>query len=488
MALWNDWRGAASALYGAARARFRPPTSAAARTESIAIPEPWSDRDTTVFGANVTPETLAETIVRRNDGYLRQWVDLADHARRTHPHLHSQLSIREQSVVETEFEVLPGVGTNRKAARYAADACRELFAEWQRRGWPTWVAEIVGSIYYPASAHEVTWVRDRGRVVPVHLTRIAERRLSYACDRAERDAWQLRIYDEGDPYSPFNGLYGMPLAAFHPDKFLIHEARVAGQHRAAEGLFAIVGWFWLFGLLSWRDLMRLLAFTGRPPVIGYYAAGGAKAASPGGAASGVVKLDGRREATIDEQEAARRVVEAMGASMRAVLPDTVRLEALKFDTPTQPLQILTSREVNDLISKAVNGATGASDIVAGARAAHEVGERTTETFWRSDCRRTAMVGTELFTRFVRANPDAFRGAPTPILRAIVEPPTDRKAIAEGIRAAREAGARVPARWASELMQIPEPEDDEAVLEPLDTSPGPTAPRDPAADPQKDNER
>ncbi|MEZ4395124.1 MAG: DUF935 family protein [Polyangiales bacterium] len=365
-------RDAVAAGFEAAAGWLRTPEMPSRSVrEDVAIPAPWQDRDAGVLGNSVTPERMTQIITRRNEGYLRDWVDLADHARRTYPHLHTQLTVRELSVVETEFEIVAGEEGAPTKARRARDACAELHKAWEREGLETWLAEVVGAAYYPAGAHELSWERDGRLFAPVRWSRVAERRLSYACDRYDPDPWAVRIYDEGDPTSPFGGLYGEKLSRFHPDKFLIHEPRVAGQHRAAEGLFSVVGWYWLFGVWSWRDLMRLLEMVGRPPIVGYYSAGGAKADGA------LTKMNGERNATDKEIAAARAAVLGMSSALRTVLPDTVRLEALRYDIPTTPTQILTQDQVDKLMSKAINGTASATDVVPGSRAAMEVAKRAT---------------------------------------------------------------------------------------------------------------
>ena len=88
--------------------------------QSTIAPNPWQDRQAQVLGPDLTPELLSGIILDRNLGYLQRWVDLADEAREKDPHLHSQLSIREESVVETEFVVHPGKGSNQQQAKRAA--------------------------------------------------------------------------------------------------------------------------------------------------------------------------------------------------------------------------------------------------------------------------------------------------------------------------------------------------------------------------------
>lgn len=455
MALLDRLTSAAEGLWEAAAERFRQP---AGRTAEVAIPAPYVDREAVVLGNAVTPETLSRIILARNEGNLREWVDLADHARRTYPHLHTQLALREQSVVETDFSVEPGEGSNKQAAKYAAAACQELFDEWKLRGWDTWCAEIVGAKYYPAGLHEVVWERQGSLVAPVALERIAERRLSYACDRSDPGPWRLRINDTGDPLSRFNSVYGSPVEDFHRDKFLVHEPRVVGGHRASEGLFAVVCWYWLFGVYSWRDLMALLEMLGRPPVVGYYNAGGAK--SDGALQKG----NGPRAATPVEREAALKALTKMSSALRAVLPDTVRLEAMKFEVPANPHQIITSDKVNELLSKAINGTTGVTDIVAGARASHETAAKQALTPYRGDCRSVESAANELFRRFLRANPDRFRaGAPVPRLCAQNEEPVDLEKLAKTLQVAKTTGARIPEVWYHETLGIPLPKDGERTV-------------------------
>lgn len=425
------------------------------RTADVAVPGPWQDRESDLL-PTVTPEALATIIRRRNDGELRQWADLCDHARRSHPHLHSQLQVRELSVQETEFEVVAGAKTAK--ALKAAAACEELYAHWQELGWCTWASDIVGVKLYPAGLQEVTWRRWEGLMAPVELTRIAERRLSYACDRFDPDPWSLRVWDQGDALSPFGGFYGVKVSDLHPDKFLVHEPRVVGGHRASEGLFAVLCWYWLFGVYSWKHLMALLEAFGRPPVIGYYNAGGAKADGALG------KSNGERKATREEVDAGKLALSAMSGSLRAMLPDTVRLEALKFEIPANPAQILTSDRVDAYMSKAINGTTGVTDIVAGARSAHETAAKQAMTPYRADCRDVARVGTELFRRFVRANPDYF-GANCPLPRMVAsdEDAVDLVQFTAAMKAAKETGARIPELWFMEQIGAPIAKANERVL-------------------------
>lgn len=447
------------------------------RTRPVAIPGPYWDRDPAMLGNALTPQRLTRILAERNEGYLQAWTDLLDELVEHDPHLFSQVSIRAQSVVETELSVLPGEGSNQRAALRAAGACTELLTHWRARegeggAFEDWCSEWVWGKVYGRALHELLWERDGGVIVPEGLSLLDTRRLSLACDAGDPEPWALRIWDaDGIDQTPFAEIYGRKVSDFHRDKFLAFEPRVRGSQKTREGLGSIVVWYELFRVWSWRELMALAEMVSRPPVIAYYAAGGAKAAT---ATTGTAKFDGPRYAVPEERDAAGKVVYAKTGALRAVLPDTVRVEALKYSLPTtDPVPLLTSRECEALISKAVNGVANLSDLQPGARAAVEAQERTTYTFWRADCRSVERLVGRVFERFIRANPQRFgEGCPVPRLVAKTETPKDTKAAGERIEKGRVLGLKIPKKWAHAELEIPEPKEGEEVLAPAPTPPAP----------------
>lgn len=463
----------------AARVLLAAPAPPPPREGRIAIPGPYWDRDPAMLGNTLTPQRLTGILARRNEGYLQPWVDLADEVIEHDPHLFSQLSIRAQSVVETEFAVEPGVGSNGRAAKRAAAACEELVTHWRARegeggGFEDWLHEWVWGKFYGRACHELLWERDGAEMLVEGLANIDARRLSLACAPNDPDPWALRIWDvDGIDDTPFSAMYGRKVADFG-DKFLAFEPRVRGSQKTREGLFSVVSWFELFRTVSWRELLAFEEMASRPPVIGYYNAGGAKADGA------VAKMNGERLASKEERDAARKVIHSPTGALRALLPDTIRVEALKYSLPTtDPVPILTSRECEALVSKAINGVANLSDLKAAARAAVEAQERTSFTFWRSDCRSVERLVTRLFARYVRANPGRFgEGCPVPRLVARVEPPKDTVAAADRITKARGLGLKIGKAWAHAELEIPEPKPGEEVLEaPAPPPPQSLPPRD-----------
>lgn len=423
------------------------------RYNDVAIPQPYATRDARMLGNRLTPQLLTSLIQQRNLGDLQAWVDLADEFREKNPHLQCQLSIREQSVVETRFEIAAGKGSNQRGAERAADACRQMRERWQRRetgDLARWQAEWISAIYYPVGLHEVLWARDGIETAIDGLEWVDPRRLSYATYRDDPDPWALRLWDR-DGQGPFASTYGTPVSAFHPDKLLVHRPRVRGAQPPREGLFATLVWWLLFYVWDWRDLMALIEMLGKPPVIGYYSAGGARADKS------VVKMNGERSATKEEKDALLRVVQLVSGTLRGMLPDTTRVEGITLPTPgANPIQIVTAQYIERLISKVVNGTATSSDLQPGARAAQESMERTSMTFWRADCRFAARREEILYARYIRANPKRFGdGCPIPVVVPQVDEP-DYQAMLTRVTSARLAGLQVPRAWAHEVTGVPEP--------------------------------
>ncbi len=463
MALINDIRQRALAsIAELARRAYELIPSASSRATKTIAPDPWIGRDASLFGASLTPQLLTHTIIERNAGFLARWTDLCDEMREKDPHLQSQLAIREESVVETEFEIVPGRGSNQRAAQRAVDASRELLEYWHRRTGPTgessaldkWLAEWTAAKFYGRSLHEVVWTKTDGELVPLGAELVDTRRLSYACDRHDPRPWALRLHDEYGADSVYEGLYGVPIEDLPPEKVLVCTPRVRGSQRTREGMAATLIWYLLFKVWSVRDVMALAEMIGRPPMVGYYSAGGARADG-----TARTKFNGEVAVASNEDIAAlRKAVSAVSGSLRAVLADTTKLEPLDVKHPaSEPMQLAIARLVDSYTSKVVHGVANLSDLQPGARAAVEAQERTTYTFWRSDVRNSARMIERLIALYIRSNPQRFgEDCPLPVVEGKTEGARDVESLARGISAAQEAGIEVPRAWAYRTLGIPEP--------------------------------
>ena len=387
------------------------PISPRAGGEEVAHPAPYQERDPHILGNRLTPARLAAIIARRNDGHFQDWIDLgAEFLSGKNPHLLAQLGVRRASVAETRLQVRAGKGTNRQGAQRAARDFEELLERWkERQEFEPVLAQVTMAEWWGRSLHELLWTdEDAGFMAPEHALWIHPRRLSYACPVGDAEPWTIRLHDPDDWTSPFSGPYGKPITLWHPDKFVFHETVPLGVHKTGEGLFAGVIWYLVMYEWDWRDLMALVELLGRPAVIGYYNAGGAKADGS------LAKTNGDHKASQEQIAALDRVVKQMSGSLRAALADTTRVEALQHGQRATPLQLEVAKHIEALISKALNGTTGVTDIVAGSRAAQQVAWQQSLTFWRYDVRRVCGWLRDVAGRMVRANPRRYGlGCPVP---------------------------------------------------------------------------
>jgi phage gp29-like protein len=483
MGLFDDY--IRTPLAELARRAYEILPSANTRSTKIIAADPWTGRDATQFGAALTPQFLLSLIAERNSGHMMRWIDLCDEMREKDPHLQSQLSIREESVVETRFEITPGLGSNQRAAQRAADAARELFSYWQQRSGPSgesscaeqWVAEWTSAKFYGRFAHELLWTKSDGELVLLGAEKIDTRRLSYACDRYDPRPWALRLHDQYASDSPYDGRYGVPIADLPAEKILVCLPRVRGSQPVREGMASTLIWYLLFKIWSIRDVMALAEMIGRPPVVGYYLAGGAKADGDRAKFNGAQAI-----ATSEDIAALRKAVNAVSGSLRAALPDTTKLDTLDVKHPAgEPVQLLLAKLVDGYTSKVVHGVANLSDLQPGARAAVEAQERTTYTFWRSDVRNSARMFQRMLALYIRSNPQRFgEDCPLPIVEGKTDGAKDLETLGRGLREAQDAGIEVPRAWAHRTLGIPEPVTVRGQKEPILERAKPAAPK--VADP------
>lgn len=418
---WLDGQSARGSVVAGFSAAVSAWTKRPATARNLTIPAPWQERDPSILGNRLTPTVLAGIIRERNEGNFQRWIDLgAEFLGGKNPHLLTQLGVRRASVSETTFGVRPGKGSNAQGARRAAKDFDALLSRWKaRQEWDSTLAQVTMAEWWGRSLHELLWSDESGIMCPERVAWVHPRRLSYACPIGDLEPWVIRIHDQDDPTSPFYGAYGVPITRYHPDQFILHETTPIGVHRTGEGLFSGGVWYLLMYEWSWRDLMALIELLGRPGVIGYYAAGGAKADGA------LKKYNGERNASPDEVDALVSVVRSVSGSLRAALADTTRVETLQHGQKATPLQLDAIQHIEALLSKLVNGTTGVTDIVAGSRAAQEVAWMQSLTYWRYDVRRACGWLSDLARRMVAANPGRYGlGCPTPeVFSPDIERPT-----------------------------------------------------------------
>ena len=441
----------------ATQAEIAAARATASRVPFLATP-PYNDRFQYRLGSALTPQALTAIQRQADIGYLYQWIDALDELREADPHLHAELFRREALVAGAAWEVRPPKDSGEFGAR-VADFVTETLRDVEARGdmalsFGDLLHHLQQGIYYGRSVAEVIWSSDGRR--PIAFEFVHPRRLAYATD------WKLHLWDAtgsgagiGVPQTEaeraFARFPGVPLDLFPEGKFVVHRPRVRGGYPTREGLGRAVCWYSLFKRFSMRDFLALAEWAGRGLRVGQYNSG--------------TGPDAPVRAAPEDVAALQDALEAMSSTVSVVIPDTTKLEVK--DAPN--VNAIHERLVaicNSEMSKAIVGSTLGSEVgeTGGNRALGEVHERTTLTIARRDAEAlSATLRRDLIGPIVARvyGPTA----PVPSISFAVDPTQDLDALTKRIDLMVRAGLPLAAADVRNLLGLPDPAPDAALMVP-----------------------
>ena len=413
---------------------------------------PYNDRFQYRLGSNLTPQALS-TVQRQADiGYMYQWIDVLDELRETDPHLHASLYQREALVAGSPWQI---VGDDQAINDYVTRVLGNL----ESRGdmalsFTDLLHHMQTAVYYGRSCAEVVWSPDGRR--PEAIEFVHPRRLAYATD------WRIHLWDatgsgtaigapQTDAERAFATFPGIPLDVFPSGKFIVHRPRVRGGYPTREGIGRTVCWYALFKKFGMRDLLALTEWAGRGLRVGEYSSG----STP----------DSPVRSSPEDVAALQEAIEAMSSTVSIVIPDTTKLTVLDAPNVNALHEHLVAL-CNGEMSKAIVGSTLTSEVgeSGGNRALGEVHERVTLMIARGDAE--AVAGT-LRRDLLRPMVERMfgRGTPVPKIVFATNPAQDLTELAKRLDVAVRAGVNVSQRDAREMLQLPEPQEGDALLVP-----------------------
>jgi phage gp29-like protein len=213
-----------------------------------------------------------------------------------------------------------------------------------------------------------------------------------------------------------------------------------------------------------QNLPRWMEVYGIPPRIGKY--------DPG-------NIDAKGKAALWQ------AIRHMGQDAGGIIPNTMQIDLLEAATGNADAFKGVAAMVDQYVSKAIlgrdvvasgglNGGSGTNE-ANNADMAHDLNV--------ADCKQLARtitqdIGWPIVQYFGITDPRE-----APVYKIDTSEPADRKAIAEGIKAAQIAGVKIKRDWAHEQLQIPVPEEGDELLE----APAPAPPPFMPGAPQDTNE-
>lgn len=439
-------------------------------------PAPYNDRFGYTWGSALTPARITSVLQNADAGLMWSLADLCDEARERDGHLHAELQKRELRVAGAEWELVAPEGSGDNG-EMIAKWCTQRLLEIDSRGSLSFtfgdaVASLMGAVFQGRAGLEVVWRTEGGWYIPDGLHFIHPRRFAFSTDFVAHlwDASGTNInalQPINVPDSPFGNWPGIPFNRFAPGKFVVHQPRIRGVYPTREGLGRLLVWWSCFKRFTVRDFLALAEWAGRGLRIGYYATGRGPM--------------GDFQATPEDQEAIRLVLEAMSSSNSAVFADTTKPEIVNApnDNDVHP-NLIALCDAEE--SKAIVGGTLGSSVTKGGgnRALGEVHERGELMIARNDA---SSIGSTLVRDLIRpmVQLNFGVGAPVPRFRFATDPAADLGAMSERMQRFVDLGGELAQADARNLLNFPDPTPGAPLLRPKGSAPmGAVGPSQPVA--------
>jgi SPP1 gp7 family putative phage head morphogenesis protein len=398
-------------------------------------------------GRNLTLATIASGIASAEQGFMRDFTDLAGKTLDLDPHLASCVLRRIGQLMRCETSLVPasGQGIDRAKAKEIADSLRLALLKWPG-GFKKLRKDQAWSRYYGRAATEVQWSRAaQGRGRPLEWMAAASqwihpRRLSLGPEREMRLA---DAYHGGNFY-----VVGENLEARHNlGRFLVSKPRLFNEYPEREGL-AFRGVYWaFFKRFSARERMVLTELFGKP--------------------FKVLEQDKDVNVHGPELDAALDMVESLGVSTSAIrLAKGLRLNVPWPDAASGEIHRVTIEQANGEISKLVLGQSMTTEIGPnGSRAQAEVGEGQQDIVLGDDGTiEEDEMQEQLVDLLFELNYPYEDPAYKPTYRVITNPTSDRdKDTARCVLVARDTGLPVVAEQVYEVAGLRSPDEGERVI-------------------------
>lgn len=404
------------------------------------------------IGGNLRPIDVSNIIQEADTGDIRRLMDLGNEARQKDCHLQGVLYTRDTTLASLpwQIEVYAKEGQKPKTKDLAI---RDFVEEVLRSiyGYPAvnmgapddicglrhLFAHMAGGAFYGFAPAETLWGKIDGFLVPVGFSLLKQRRFIY------RQVDGRLCWMDNGMAEPID-----LMKSYAPGKFIIHRPRINGDVACREGLIRPLMWAALFRNWAMRDWLNLAELAWKPYRTGYW----------------------KRDASKDDIDALIQALRALSTSGVAAFPETTQfqVEWPKHSVSSgQSMHGELAAFFAGEMSKCVLGQTLTTEAgQKGARALGQVHELVRQDIAESDAiQAAATIQAQLIAPLVRLNfgPDA----KMPRFFFVTNETADIQTFADGILKLRKAGTEIPAKWVRDRVGMPEPDDEDELLGPID---------------------
>ena len=415
----------------------------------------------------LTPDRLNRIFQAAEQGDLVPQVELADDMEERDAHLYAELGKRRGFVTQLDWDIKPpedATPQEEKLAKQVHEWLEMVTADGNgvTGGMSVLIATMTDAILKGFAPQELVWsyVPD-GSGRKVMAPRATWQPQRWFTTSADRRRFLLRSRQMTEATADLPAVQGEDLWPF---AWLMHVHPARNGYLARGSLVRVLAWPYLFKNYSVRDLAEFLEIYGLPLRLGKYPMG----------------------ASDREKLALLQAVTQIGHNAAGIIPQAMQLEFQAAAAGTEvPFAAMWDR-MDAAESKAILGQTlTASEGQHGTQALGNVHNEVRHDIGEDDARRIAETITrQLILPLVTLN---VAGAdPRRLPRFVFDTgePEDLALYADALPKLAKAGMKIGRKWAQEKLRIPEPEDDEDVLQgPPDPQPGGVQPGQPGQMPK-----
>ncbi len=403
--------------------------------------------------AGITPERLTAILRQAEFGDPYLYLEFCEDIEERDLHYLAVLSTRKESVAQLDPVIRPASKSaqDQKLADFVKDALLERDLDLD-------LIAILDALGKGFSASEIIWAEDAGRMIP--------RRVIWRDPRWFMFDWisgneilvrSLRTDADMIPTIPVKhapepgtmASIGIQPATepLSPFKFITHVAKAKAGLPIRGGLARAAAWAYLYKVYILKDWVTFAEVYGQPLRVGKYGAG----------------------ATEQDKEALLRAVANIGTDAAAIVPDSMLIEFAETTATRASADLYHTfcSYIDESVSKCVLGQTLTTQMPkggGGSRAAAQVHDAVRRDILASDAKRLSItISRDLVKPLVDLNfgpqqhyPRYWLGLPDN---------QDTKVLADVVAEMVDRGLRIGQRTILDKLGLPEPDDDEPVLQP-----------------------
>jgi len=375
----------------------------------------------------LTPPKLASILEDAERGDLTAQSDLFEDMEEKDAHIFAEMQKRKNALHTIAWDIAPPRNPSAQEQK-AAEQVKELVREIPN--FEDLLFDLLDAVGKGFSCQEIEWQRLGKSWLP-------------KCVHWRPQSWfQISLTNQNELRLRDNSAEG---AALTPFGWIVHTHKAKSGYVARAGILRVLAWPYLFKNYSVRDLAEFLEIYGLPMRLGKY---------PNGAS---------------EQEKATllRAVVGIGHNAAGIIPDGMAIDFVEAAKGTHDPFAAMLEWCERSESKAILGGTLTSqtDQGSGAYALGEVHNEVRHDILASDARQAASTLTrDLVFPIAMLNVPGIDPRRAPRLTFDPGQAEDLKLYSGAIPALVDVGVRVPAKWVHEKLRIPEPQDDDQVLE------------------------